>query len=250
MRIALISDLHANELALDAVLADAKRAGYDKLVCLGDVATLGPRPDAVLLRLRDLGCACILGNHDEFMFDAPLVRTYSESPLVVASVDATREALSEEAIAFVRTFERTLALDAHGLPAARGDTEMAAFLYHATPRSNMEDLLATTPDDRVDAMLDGARAKVLAGGHTHLQMLRRHHGMAIVNCGSVGMPFREYASGGPPAILPHADYAIVDIDVRAVSVELRRVALDRHALASQLDGWDNPLGASLHRAYA
>lgn len=236
VRIALISDLHANELALDAVLADAMRAGYDQLVCLGDVATLGPRPVAVLARLRELGCACILGNHDEFMLDAALIESYSESPLIVSSVAATRAALTTDELAFIRTFQRTLAL---------GDV----LLYHGTPRSNMEDLLATTPPERVDEMLSGNRAAVLAGGHTHLQMLRQHHGMLIVNTGSVGMPFREYASGGPPVILVHAEYAIVDVHAGNVSVDLRRVALDSSALAAQLDGWVNPLSASLRAMY-
>ncbi len=237
MRIALISDLHANELAVDAVLADARRAGYDQLVCLGDVATLGPRASVVLARLRDLGCACILGNHDEFMLDPPLVRSYSESPLVVSSVDATRAALSPEDLAFIRTFVRTLALD-------------DLFVYHGTPRSNMEDLLPTTSPERVDEMLDGKRAVVLAGGHTHLQMLRQHRGMLIVNAGSVGIPIREYAAGGPPVILPHAEYAIVDARSDGVSVDLRRVPLDRHALATQIDGWDNPLAPSLRASYS
>jgi predicted phosphodiesterase len=236
MRLALISDLHANELALDAVLRDAGRAGYDQLVCLGDVATLGPRPDAVLARLRELDCPCVLGNHDEFMLDATLLRAYSESALVVASVDATREALAPDALTFIRTFQRTIVLD-------------DVFLYHGTPRSNTEDLLATTPPERVDEMLDGKRALVLAGGHTHLQMLRQHHGMLIVNTGSLGMPFRDYASGGPPVVLPHAEYAIVDVRAGGVSVDLRRVVLDAHALASQVDGWDNPLATSLRALY-
>src|SRR6185436_15695603 len=111
MRLALISDLHGNELALDAVLTDARRAGYDRLVCLGDVATLGPRPHTVLARLQDLRCSCLLGNHDEFMLDAALVRSYTEFPLVVSSVDATREALSTGELGFIETFERSLALD-------------------------------------------------------------------------------------------------------------------------------------------
>src|SRR5262245_60841641 len=55
MRIALISDLHGNELALDAVLDDATRSGADKILCLGDVATLGARPREVIARLRALG---------------------------------------------------------------------------------------------------------------------------------------------------------------------------------------------------
>lgn len=237
MRLLLVSDLHGNELALDAVLADARSAGFDQLICLGDVATLGPRPSAVLARLRELGCPCILGNHDEFMLDAPLVRSYSEFPVIVSSVDATREALSSDELSFIGTFQRTLTL---------GDV----FLYHGTPRSNMEDLLAVTPPERVDEMLDGKRAVVLAGGHTHVQMMRQHKGMLLVNPGSLGLPFREYASGGPPVILPFAEYAIVEARADGVSVDLRRVALDRKALATQLDGWDNPLAASLRTSYA
>jgi predicted phosphodiesterase len=237
VRVVLVSDLHANEIALEAVLADAQRAGYDELVCLGDVATLGARPHQVLSRLRDLGCRNILGNHDEFMLDAGLIRRYTEVPLIVSSVDATRTELSAEELAFIGTFERKIALD-------------DVLLFHGTPRSNMEDLLATTSPERVDEMLNGEHARVLAGGHTHLQMLRQHRGMLIVNSGSVGMPFREYASGGPPVVLAHAEYAIVDVSAERVSVDLRRVPLDRHALANQIDGWNNPLAAPLRALYS
>jgi hypothetical protein len=59
MRVALISDLHGNALALDAVLQDIARVGVDHTVCLGDTATLGPSPTAVLSRLRDLRIPCI-----------------------------------------------------------------------------------------------------------------------------------------------------------------------------------------------
>jgi putative phosphoesterase len=237
MRLALISDLHGNELALSAAL-DHARGAFDRLVCLGDIATLGPRPSAVIARLRQLGCPCILGNHDEFMFDPALLRSYSESQLIVASVDATRATLSGDEIEFLRGLPRTLPI---------GDD---VFLFHGTPRSNMEDLLSVTPPERVDEMLGGRRALVFAGGHTHLQMLRQHRGMLLVNPGSLGIPFREYASGGPPVILPFAEYAIVDVSARAVSVDLRRVELDRKALAAQLEGWDNPLAGPLRAAYA
>lgn len=237
MRLALISDLHGNELALDAVLLDAQKVGFDELVCLGDVATLGPRPSGVLDRLRTLGCPCILGNHDEFMLEPGLVRSYTDFPQVMASVDATRESLSPRELEFITGFRRTLTF---------GDV----LLFHGTPRSNTEDLLSVTPSERVDEMLDGHGAKVLAGGHTHLQMLRQHRGMLIVNPGSLGQPFREFVAGGPPTILPHAEYAIVDVRSSGVSVDLRRVSLERAALASQIDGWDNPLAAPLRAMYA
>ena len=73
MRVALISDLHANLVAIQAVLADIQRVGVDQIFCLGDVATLGPAPGAVLQLLRDLRCPCILGNHDAFLLDAALI---------------------------------------------------------------------------------------------------------------------------------------------------------------------------------
>jgi putative phosphoesterase len=237
MRLALISDLHGNEIALEAVLEDVRTAGCDRLVCLGDVATLGPRPSQVLARLRDLGCECLLGNHDEFMLDPALVAQYSSIPVLVSSVEHTRASLASAEVEFIRGFRPTIAI---------GDV---ALLYHGTPRSNVEDLLASTPDDLVDAMLDGHRATVFAGGHTHLPMVRQHRGMLIVNCGSVGAPFRSYASHGPPVILAHAEYALIDIERGRVSVTLRRIELDRGALRAQAEGWDNPLAASLCAMY-
>ena len=77
MRIALISDLHGNEVALKAVLDDIEEVGVDQTICLGDVATLGPRPNAVLSMLRERGYPCILGNHDAFMIDPGLIHTYT-----------------------------------------------------------------------------------------------------------------------------------------------------------------------------
>src|SRR5262245_6343065 len=99
MRVALISDLHGSTIALDAVLADIARCAVDRIVCLGDVATLGPDPKGVLERLGDLGCSCILGNHDAFMLDPGLIHTYTEAPIVVEAVDWCRARLSADELA-------------------------------------------------------------------------------------------------------------------------------------------------------
>jgi predicted phosphodiesterase len=243
MRVALVSDLHGNALALDAVLDDAARAGADRVVCLGDVATLGPRPEAVLARLRDLGCDCIMGNHDAFLLDAELIRTYTEAPPVVAAVDWCRARLSAAELDFVRTFRPQLTVPLDG-----GATLLC---YHGTPRSNMEDLLATAPAALVDEMLAGCAATVMAGGHTHLQMLRQHHGTLIVNPGSVGMPFVATAAGGPPTVMAHAEYAIVSsASDGAVDVQLKRVPLDKRALREQVAACDFPLRDFLLAQYA
>src|SRR5262245_39696648 len=110
-RIALISDIHSNDVALRAVLEDIRRQGVDQIVCLGDVANLGPQPNAVIETLASLGCPCIMGNHDEFLLEPQLVRTYSEIPVIVASIEWSRNELSRDALEFVRGFQRGVEID-------------------------------------------------------------------------------------------------------------------------------------------
>lgn len=242
MRIALISDIHANEVALRAVMASIEEVGVDQVVCLGDVATLGPRPGAVLDLLRELGCPCILGNHDEFLLDPALIHTYTDVPIVLDAVDWCRDQLSKDDVAFLRTFRPHLEI-----PLDAGAT---LFLFHGSPRSHMENLLAETPPEELDRALAGHAATVMAGGHTHIQMLRQHRGTLLVNPGSVGLPFKEFAAGGPPTLLPHAEYATVAARRGAVQVTLHRVPVDREALRNAVRDCDNPMRTTLLRHYA
>lgn len=242
MRIALISDLHANELALTAVLDDAKRRGVDQVICLGDVATLGTHPNEVIGRLMDMKCICILGNHDEFITDPALIRKYTEVPIIVDSVDWARDQLSASEMQFLSTFERS-----REIPLEDGSS---LFIFHGSPRSHMEDLLATTSPDQLDEALDGHKATVLAGGHTHIQMVRQHKGMLLVNPGSVGMPFKEYAFGQKPTVMAHAEYATVESLDRAVSVTAHRVPLDKRLLRDAAAASKNPLAPTLVSHYS
>jgi putative phosphoesterase len=241
MRVALISDLHGNEVALRAVLADAARVGVDRFVCLGDVATLGPRPVEVLGLLRELSCTCILGNHDDFLLDAELVRRYTQAPVVIDSVEWCRDRVGQAEREQLAAFQTTARIEL--------DESTSLLLFHGSPRSHMEDLLAETPPEQLDEMLSGQRATLMAGGHTHVQMLRQHHGVLIVNPGSVGMPFREYVFGRAPTVLPHAEYAIVEGAAGDVNVSLRRVALDRSTLRRALHGSTLPLAEALREQY-
>jgi predicted phosphodiesterase len=243
VRVALISDLHGNAVALAAVVEDIRRLGVDQIVCLGDVATLGPHPRAVIETLRTLGCPCILGNHDAFMLDPRLIHTYTEAPEIVAAVDWCRARLSADDLEFLAAFQPGLEL-----PLGAGATLR---LFHGSPASHMVDLLATTPVDELDRLLDGCRATVLAGGHTHLQMLRQHRGMLLVNPGSVGLPFKEYVEHRAPTLMPdHAEYATVEATDGGVSVTLRRVPLERAALRQAVLDSDNPLRGFLLQQYS
>jgi putative phosphoesterase len=242
MKIALISDLHGNEVAVEAVMNSIRQAGADRIVCLGDVATLGPRPGFVLQMLRDLGCPCILGNHDEFLLDPALIHTYTEAPIIVEAVDWCRAQLSDGDLAFVRTFQPSIDIQL--------DDRATLSLFHGSPRSHMEDILATTPPEELDRLLSGHSAPVMAGGHTHIQMLRQHRGMLLVNPGSVGLPFKEYVAGRPPTLLHHAEYATVEAARGAVNVTLHRVPLDMASLRDTVRRSDNPLRGMLLQQYA
>jgi predicted phosphodiesterase len=243
LRIALISDLHGNDVALRAALAQIARVGVDRTVCLGDVATLGPHPERVLDTLRDIACPVILGNHDEFLLDEAVIRRYTKLPEVLDAVAWCRDRLQGEHLDYVRTFVPQLEIPL-------GDPGASLFLFHGSPRSHMEDVLATTPPEQLDTFLDGRVATVMAGGHTHVQMLRQHRGILLVNPGSVGMPFREYVEGRRPTILPHAEFAIVSYEKGAVDVALHRVPLDKGELRAAVEPSDIPLRDVLLDQYA
>ena len=242
MRTALISDIHANEVALGAVLDDIDRSGVDQVVCLGDVATLGPHPESVIDRLRRMGCPCIMGNHDAFLLDPELIHTYTEAPVVVEAVDWCRDQISDEDLKFLGSFKSTMEIEL--------EEDMRLLLFHGSPRSHMEDLLATTSAEDLDEMLDGHRATVMAGGHTHFQMLRQHGETLIVNPGSVGLPFKEYVAGRVPTVLAHAAHAIVDASDGQINVSLRRVPLERDRLREAAGARDHPLREMLLEQYS
>jgi putative phosphoesterase len=241
MRIALISDVHANHVALEAVLAHLGRTPVDHLVCLGDVATLGPEPGRVLETLAARGARCVRGNHDTFLVEPETLAAYTSAPTIVDTIAWCRDRLSAAELAQIQAFPPHLAL-----PLGDGTTLLAC---HGSPRSATDDLLATTPGEGVDAMLAGVETAVVACGHTHLQLLRQHRGRLLVNPGSVGLPFAEFTGGRTPTLLPHAEYAVVETAAGGVSVSLHRVPVDRAAQRAALAGFDAPLRGFLADAW-
>lgn len=222
MKIALISDMHGHALALEAVLADIQRRQVDQIICLGDVATIGYQPQKTLALIKSLGCLCLMGNHDAALLQPHRAADFQIAPSMLPSLDWCAGQLAEEDFAFLRTF-----LPLAEAPLGGQDTMLC---FHGSPQANTDIILATTPEVELDRFLDGRRASIWAGGHTHLQMLRQHEGMLVVNPGSVGSSFRSvYKPGSPPVLNPWAEYAIVSWQTGHLSVDCRRVAFDRQA---------------------
>ena len=83
-------------------------------------------------------------------------------------------------------------------------------------------------------MLDGADETVLAGGHTHVPLVRRHGIHTLVNPGSVGLPFAQYGYAGGVAVLAHAAYAIMTVSRGQMNIDLRQVDVDAAALDARV----------------
>ncbi len=240
-RIALVSDIHGNQIALREVLRAIERRGADEIVCLGDVATLGAAPGEVVDTLQRLGCRCVMGNHDDYMLDPDLIREHTDTSIIIEAIDWCRDRLTAEQIEFNRGFE-----EGFELPLGRYHR---LNLFHGSPSSNMADLLSDTAPEAFDQQLGPDRSAVMAGGHTHIQMLRQHRGSLVINPGSVGAPFREYVRPGVPTILDHAEYACVEVRDGDFTVGLHHVALDRDEMAKATLESGNPMRSALAAAY-
>jgi predicted phosphodiesterase len=235
MRTLVLSDLHANASALDAVL-EAVKGRWDSCVCLGDVVGYGPDPNEVTSRLRELRAETIRGNHDKAAVG--LMDTSDFNPVAKTAVDWTRRLLFPENLAWLTA-----------LP--QGPLEAAGVvLVHGAFQD--EDEYVFTPEQALDGLLDSTAA-ITFFGHTHHQggfsyqdsnlevlqirpratesfaALRIEPGRRyLLNPGSIGQP----RDGDPRAAFAIADLANdtvefwrVQYDISAVQDRMRRARL-------------------------
>lgn len=240
MRIAVISDIHGNCVALDAVLADQRARALDQVVCLGDAIQGGPQPAETVARLRELACPVVMGNADAWLLTG---RDTSPSETITERQRAVREwslaRLTDADRAFIAAFAPTVTRDLGGGRRLR--------CFHGSPSSFDDIILPETAHDEalrllgLDGDADTRNGDILAGGHTHTQQIRRLGGGFFFNPGSVGLSYSHHQPTGVFRADPWADYAILTVeggegegeregDGRAVALEFRRVPFDREAL--------------------
>lgn len=218
MRIALIADLHGNLAALDVVLSDIARLEVERVVCLGDVAATGPQPREVTRRLRGLACPVVMGNADAWLLDPPARPAADETTRRVEEIDHwCRAQLDAADLAFIRSFRPIIEITLAG--AGR------LLCFHGSPRSYDDVIRATTPDDELAPLLGSHNATLLAGGHTHERLLRRHGAATLLNPGSVGMPLDP----------PWAEYAVVSGASHALEAAFHRVRFDMAAFIATIE---------------
>jgi predicted phosphodiesterase len=210
VRIAVLSDIHANPIALEAVLDDAERASVTNHLVLGDIVDLGPDPGQVVDRVRRLACPAVGGNHDR-------LDELSKVPALEAIRIWSQMALSSSQRAWLESLPDELDIVLEGCRIRA---------VHASPGSRSHPISVSTRDEEIARWFGPEACHVLCCGHTHIQLLRRLGARTVVNVGSVGMPFSSQHVGGQPTIFPWAEYAILDIGPHGTAFELRRVSYD------------------------
>lgn len=193
MRIALISDVHANLHALDAVLADIDvRGDVDVIYHLGDLVGYSAHPNEVVARLRERGIQGIAGNYDSTVAtDYKHCGCQSESPrqeeLAHISYEFTRRSVSTETKRFLASLPFSLEVRPLGGHAAGP----RLVLVHGTPTLNTLYWTEDRPDSfslKMAEVVSLRAGDAIAFGHTHKPWHREIDGMHFINTGSVGRP--------------------------------------------------------------
>lgn len=225
MRFALISDIHSNIAALDAVLDDIAGQSVDRIVNLGDSLSGPFAPRETAERLMALGLPTVSGNHDRMLVDRPASEMGAWETWAIAELDETH-------LDWVRGLPRTIAEDdvlfCHATP---GD-DAENWLDHRGP----EHRLVARDTGGVRMRLGDTDAAVVACGHTHSpRIVRLPEGPMIVNAGSVGCPAYRDTRMEPNFIhqtgAPDARYAIVERTDGVWSAMLLSVPYDSSGMA-------------------
>jgi predicted phosphodiesterase len=236
MRLAVLSDIHGNLIALEAVLADIEAVGgVDITWCLGDIAAFGPRPSECIQRLKGLAEAdegkkfkVIGGNTDRYLVTG-------ERPVQQPAKDADA---FKKMVAEWQTFDSAVHWGLGKL--AFEDYEFLAKIlghelskeaegygyvigYHAVPGDDESRLTPETPAEEAHDFLLDREGRLGIGGHIHKQFDRGLGAWRVVNVGSVGMSFDS------PGF---AQWGLFTFEGGGVTIDLRRVPYDVNALVA------------------
>lgn len=205
MKLLVVSDIHANWPALQAIREEA-----DAVVCLGDIVSYGPFPQECLAWVRERATYIVRGNHDTALaYGVDPQAAGFKRRLALATLAHHRRVIGKEDVAWLRGLptEVRFRFDDYSFHAMHASPTDHLFSYRLTP-----DL----PDEELKKEVEAVRADLVLLGHTHLPMSRGAWTKVVLNPGSVGQPL----DGDP-----RASYAVIQDG----AAEIRRVAYDIEA---------------------
>ncbi|MEZ4630580.1 MAG: metallophosphoesterase family protein [Deinococcales bacterium] len=217
----IISDVHANIIALEAVLAKLEEHQVDQIICLGDLVGYGPFPNEVVELIRRKRILCTLGGADERVA-FPFINADHRRGVADKIIEWTKTVISERSLEFLRTLPVQARLK---IPSGR------LRYFHSNMNSPSESLKIEDNMAQQMKILEEHRCQILALGKTHVPMVRELPTGFIINPGSVGLSLNGE---------PGADYSIVDARADKISVHMGKVEYDFSGVAFEVIAWDLP----------
>ena len=231
MRLAIVSDIHGNLLALEAVFKDISKQGVDTILCGGDVALKGSRPAESVDLLHSRCSAFVKGNTDAYLTSELPLRNYGNPQHWKYRLYSwTAEELGPERVARIRGYGFSHRVSGNG----QGDL----LLVHANPHDMEEAIEPHAPEAVVRGQTQGVDAAVLAFGHLHVPYQKRVGNLLLVDVASVGNP-RDRD--------PRPAYGLFTLGPTGWSAEIRRVDYPLLEAASDFRRRGVPGGSRLAR---
>lgn len=200
MKIGVLSDIHSNAVALEAVLSRLEDANVEKYICAGDVVGYYSRPNETISMLKEVDPLTVRGNHDEGVTnETPTSFNYYAK----RSLDWNRRQLTEESLRFLRRLPPTIRTEIGG---------REAFIAHGSPRNPINEYIheEDISEEFINYSFDRP-PEVVVLGHTHKPYVKRVGNTLVLNPGSVGQP-RDRD--------PRASFAVLEIE--ELSAEIKK----------------------------
>lgn len=199
MKVAVLSDIHSNQIAFNLALLDIKKERPDKIIFLGDYITDGPNPNEVLSLVKLYGDEVILGNREEYMFQIDKSREgfLNYKPLV-----STYDALSEENLTYIKNIPHEKLIELGGCK---------VLLIHGNGYFSQYKSL----EEKFDScrlLMSKYDFDLCLFGHTHIEEDFIFDGIRFVNPGSLGIPCGD----------AYYKYCLLDIDDEKIDVRMRK----------------------------
>lgn len=224
MRLAFLSDIHGNAVALEAVLEDISKRNIDKIIVLGDISYRGPEPKRALELVKSLNTDVIKGNADEWVVRGIKEGEVAESAFQMMNKerDWIYKQLNEEDIRYLDELPTEMKLEAE---------DIMIHAFHATPSSLFDVVQPFESDAALIDKLMRSDADLFVYAHIHKPFIRYIEGKCLMNIGSVGLPFDG---------LTKSSYAIVDIKEGDFQTSIVRVGFDLEKVIKQYQEGDYP----------
>jgi predicted phosphodiesterase len=219
-RLAVLSDIHGNLPALEAVLSDLKSFHVDHVICLGDVISFGPFSRQTAERVIEEGWPVIRGNNEFFLLDYGTSQAPEEwnDPVQFAPTIWLNRQFDQKLKGIIGCWPDTLNLRFGDAPPIQ--------VFHGGPDSPWDSLYWTMPDEEIEGLLCKVDADFVVCGHTHLPMDRQSGRWRIFNPGSVGVPLDGIFS---------ASYLILESNEQGWTPTFRRLPFDYKAVFEEFE---------------